>query len=189
MLVSICCIACDIGDQTWWLVKDWSQCLCLIFAGVWVMFQVHKMCSLSITNPSRRGRLYPLGMVAVVCVWIHKASGHHLSLEETGDQKALEIKGRVDQWLKRTLWDVALLILRLIEAHFKLGPILNPSLRRGAKWATWWSCCSMTCVSQGHCKLIMEWSSRSGGKKKVTQQASVRCLESGLRYLLSAMVM
>ncbi|KAL0748546.1 hypothetical protein Bca101_030548 [Brassica carinata] len=30
---------------------------------------------------------------------------------------------------------------------------------------------------------------RSGGKKKVTQQASVRCLESGLRYLLSAMVM
>ncbi|KAG5374165.1 hypothetical protein IGI04_040403 [Brassica rapa subsp. trilocularis] len=61
---------------------------------------VHKMCSLSITNPSRRGRrLYPLGMVAVVYVWIHKASGHHLSLEETGDQKALEIKGRVDQWL------------------------------------------------------------------------------------------
>ncbi|KAF2596429.1 hypothetical protein F2Q68_00010762 [Brassica cretica] len=37
------------------------------------------------------------------CMWIHKASGHHLKALETGGQKALEIKGRVDPWLKRTL--------------------------------------------------------------------------------------
>ena len=83
MLVSICCIACDIGDQTWWLVKDWSQCLCLIFAGVWVMFQVHMMCSLSIINPSRRGRLYPLGMVAGVYV---DTQGEWSSPKSRGDR-------------------------------------------------------------------------------------------------------
>ncbi|KAF3536511.1 hypothetical protein F2Q69_00023675 [Brassica cretica] len=93
---------------------------------------VHMMCSLSIINLSRRGRLYPLGMVDGVYV---DTQGEWSSPKSGGD--------------------------RLIEAHFKLRPILNPSLRRGAN--------------------------RSGGKKKVTQQASVKCLEIGLRYLLSAM--
>ncbi|KAL0641857.1 hypothetical protein Bca4012_103199 [Brassica carinata] len=65
---------------------------------------VHMMCSLSIINPSRRGRLYPLGMVAGVYV---DTQGEWSSPKSRGD--------------------------RLIEAHFKLGPILNPSLRRGAK--------------------------------------------------------
>ncbi|KAG2240857.1 hypothetical protein Bca52824_090447 [Brassica carinata] len=57
--------------------------------------KVHMMCSLFIINLSKRGRLYPLGMVAGVYV---------------------DTQG---EWSSP----------KLIEAHFKLGPILNPSLR------------------------------------------------------------
>ena len=93
MLVSICCIACDIGDQTLCFVKDWSQCLCLIFAGVWVMFQVHMMCSWFIINLSKRGRLYPLGMVAGVYV---DTQGEWSSPKSRGDwwPKGIGDKGK-----------------------------------------------------------------------------------------------
>jgi len=29
-LVLICCNACEIGNQTWWLIKDWSQYSCVL---------------------------------------------------------------------------------------------------------------------------------------------------------------
>ena len=55
------------------------------------MFQVHMMCSLSIINLSRRGRLYPLGMVDGVYVdtqgeWSSPKSGGDRWPEGIGDK-------------------------------------------------------------------------------------------------------
>ena len=97
----------------------------LILAGVWVVFQVHKRCSLSITNPRQRRWHCPWSSEPTRCVhswpwrdipcvcgtgWIKRslfgcwAPGSRdtqgrpsLSHEEAGGPKAMEQRSKVDQ--------------------------------------------------------------------------------------------
>lgn len=93
MLVSICCIACYIGDQTWyWSRIDPNACVLSLLEFDWCFrFTWCALCSSSILVKEEDFTHWEWSLG---CMWIHKANGHHLSLEETGDQKALEIKGK-----------------------------------------------------------------------------------------------